>query len=158
MRIFLSRGRYSGFGFMAQKTARSAPSSCSPESTRDWRTKVIRLSESNAQKPVKTGLAGPGDIDDARPSLATDPAVRKEVPGERGADAARQMRAPFTPVEAGPAEHAAAGAGLDHDVVPAEEIQSALCDFAGLIIEEHVAAVDERVCDGDPKGAGKVWS
>src|SRR5216684_6755575 len=112
------------------------------------------------RKAEHLGEAAPaGRRDDERAAVAhaLEPAKVEAACGERGAHRAGEMRPPLGPVEARPAEGAAAL--LRRGEVEAElgeEIDAALGDLAALVGEHDMAALDQGVGEADAEAAGEM--
>src|SRR5712671_1381892 len=95
------------------------------------------------------------DRDGARAGDATDPAVREALAAELRRDRSGEMRPPFAPVEAWPAQHArgAPPATLHQvghvDPDPVEERDARIRDHAAIAGEFRMVVRDQRVRQRD---------
>src|SRR5688500_9554313 len=87
--------------------------------------------------------------DGARTLDAANPVPAERVRAERGADRAREVRPPFAPVEAWPAQHAlrALACRADLDPEPPQEPHALAGDDAGVLRKLRMSARDQRIRD-----------
>src|SRR5262249_17998469 len=112
-------------------------------------------SKRNAECFAKAALSVGGNFQCTRIADARDPAEFEAAAGKRCAERARKMQPALAPIDAGPAERAAAALDvLEMDTEVGEEFLARARDHAAVFAEHDVFIPRQRVgeCNAEPAG------